>query len=406
MKIGKFDTLKYPLLLLSGIGISNIGAWVYLIALNLTVLEMTGSPMAVTALYILIPIAALCTNFWAGSLIDRANKRLLMTFLDIFRAVCIFLLPFLPSIWFIYIFVFLINMAGAIFATTSMTYMTKLIPKNDRQRFNALRSIIDSGGFLIGPSIAGLLFLKGTPFLAIQLNAVALFISGFIIMLLPNVEKKEKAVTGPKISWSLIKKDWLEVTNFSKTSFYVALVYLLISGVTVFMTAIDSLEASFAKEVLVLSDSAYGFLVSIAGGGIIAGSVINTLFAKKFAVHMQISIGTIVTAFGYLLFAFSNSFLIAALSFFLLSFAISFANIGFITFYQNNVPVEIMGRFGSFFGMIEAVLIIIFTTTFGVMAEIISIRPVVVLGSCCLLFLGMIICGFVFQSSKKKFFLH
>lgn len=35
-------TWKYPLLLLSGIGISNLGSWIYLVAINLSILELTG----------------------------------------------------------------------------------------------------------------------------------------------------------------------------------------------------------------------------------------------------------------------------------------------------------------------------------------------------------------------------
>ena len=69
---------KYPLLLLAGIGISNVGGWIYLIALNLIVLDEWGSPLAVVILYVLKPVAALLTNGWAGSLIDRVNKRNLM----------------------------------------------------------------------------------------------------------------------------------------------------------------------------------------------------------------------------------------------------------------------------------------------------------------------------------------
>ncbi len=59
---------------------------------------MTVSPLAVSGLYIIKPLATLSTNFWAGSFIDRLNKRKLMVFLDIFRAVFIALLPFMSSI--------------------------------------------------------------------------------------------------------------------------------------------------------------------------------------------------------------------------------------------------------------------------------------------------------------------
>lgn len=68
---------KDPILLLFGIGISNVGQWIYLIALNLIVLDQTGSPLAVSILYILKPMAAIFTNGWAGSLIDRINQRYL-----------------------------------------------------------------------------------------------------------------------------------------------------------------------------------------------------------------------------------------------------------------------------------------------------------------------------------------
>ena len=110
---------KAPLLLLVGIGISNIGAWIYLLALNLMVLAKTGSPLAVAILYILIPVATLVTDVWAGSLIDRLNKRTLMITLDNIRACLIFCLPFVDSLFYIYALVFLINMGS------SMVLLTK-----------------------------------------------------------------------------------------------------------------------------------------------------------------------------------------------------------------------------------------------------------------------------------------
>ena len=87
-------------LLLVGIGTSTLGGWVYLIALNLMVLERTESVIAVSVLYILGPLATLFTNFWAGSFIDRTNSKHLMIVLDILRAALIGFLPIMPSIFF------------------------------------------------------------------------------------------------------------------------------------------------------------------------------------------------------------------------------------------------------------------------------------------------------------------
>ncbi|SDC67140.1 MFS transporter [Shouchella lonarensis] len=403
MNKNTFSAWKHPALLLVGIGTSNIGAWVYLLAINLMVFDMTKSPLAVAALYILFPIATLCANFWAGSFIDRLNQRNMMISLDIFRAICIFLLSFVSPLWLIYVLVFVINMATSIFEPTSMVYMTKLVPKENRQRFNALRNFINSCGYLVGPSLAGLLFIIGSLSLAIQLNAIAIFISAFILLFLPNVDRSQQK-SMEKVSWHVIKKDWLEVIKFSKSSAYVAKVYLLFSGVTVFMTAMDSQEAAFAKGVLSLSNSAYGFLVSMAGLGFIAGAIVNTVFAKKLVPNTLIGIGSLFIGFGYLIYAFSNSFLMAAIGFFLLTFALTFANTGFLTFYQNNVPVGIMGRFESIFGMITSLLIIFLTVLVGGLAEMLSIRPVVIAGSVGLLLLGGVICKTVFQREKRALF--
>lgn len=87
--------------------------------------------------------------------------------------------------------------------------MTKLIPEKDRQRFNALRSFINSCGSLIGPAIAGILFWLGTPYTAIHVNVVALLFSALIIMMLPNVDSKLKETEGQRFTWDMIKNDLL-----------------------------------------------------------------------------------------------------------------------------------------------------------------------------------------------------
>lgn len=395
---------RNPLLLLFGIGISNVGAWVYLIALNLIILDMTGSPLAVSILYILLPIATLFTNFWSGTYIDRLNKRNLMIFLDLTRAIFIFTLPFMDSLFLIYLVVFIINIANSIFEPTSMVYMTKLIPKTDRQRFNALRNFINSCGFILGPSIAGFLFIIGSPYLAIQMNSIALFLSAIVILLLPNVEIRKEDILLEKINLSLIYNDWKSILKFSNTNIHVTLVYILFSVITVFMTALDSLEAAFATEVLSLTESTYGFLVSIAGVGIIGGSLVNAVFANKLKLNILIGLGAVFTPIGYLIFAFSDDFIGASIGFFTLTFFLSFANTGFLTFYQNNVPVDIMGRFSSVLGILEAGLIILFTVTIGLSAELFEIRPIYIIGSFAFLILGLLINFVVSDKSKRNYY--
>jgi MFS family permease len=395
---------RYPSILLTIIGISSIGEWVYFLALNLIVLDMMGV-LAVSGLYILRALSTLFTNIWSGSLIDRLNKKHLIVWLTIFQAVFIALLPLFSSIWTIYGIVFLISIASSMAGPTTMTYITKLIPQAQRKRFNSLVSLIDSGAFVTGPAIAGIIFMSGTPNFAIYINALALFLAALITMFMPNIEKNDFIETkGEKLTLKVLKNDWKLVVDFSRKQVYIMVIYLLFSAVMVMATAVDSLEAAFAKEVLSLSEGDYGFLVSIAGAGIVAGSLVNIIIVKKVATSWLIGLGSLMVSSGYMIYAFSAEFLIAAIGFFILSFSMAFINTGFYTFYQNNVPVEVMGRVGSVYGFIEAFFIIIGTIIFGIIAELISIQFVVILGTFIMFAITIILFIFNTQPSKAGFY--
>ena len=393
------QTWKQPLLLLTGVGISNLGAWMYFIPLNLIVLEMTQSPFAVSVLYMLVPLAALCANFWSGTVIDRTDIRRLMLLLDALRAVVVFSLAFIDSLALIYVLVFLLNIASSVFESASLVYMTKLVPSGDRQRFNAMKNFVQSAGFILGPAIAGLLFMISSPTLAIQLNALALLVSVGILSLLPTLHTAREEVEVFNVR--MIIEDWKTVVRFASTKRYVTLVYSLFCVMTIFMSGLDSLEASFATQVLDFSESRYGFLVSVAGAGIIAGSIINATFSTRMTLPFLISFGAIMTPVGYLIFAFSESFVVASVGFFLLTFALSFANTGFLSFYQNNVPTDLMGRFSGVISVAESVLIIGLTFGIGLLAEFVGIRSTYVAFSLAFLLVGLVTVRVVLERSKR-----
>ncbi|MBB3113248.1 xanthosine utilization system XapX-like protein [Paenibacillus phyllosphaerae] len=377
------DTWKYPSILLISVGVTNIGAWIYLIALNLMLLDMTSSPLAISALYVIKPLATLCTNLWSGSLIDRMNKRRLMVALDLIRAALIVFMPLCTSMWQVFVLVFLVSAAGSIFGPASMAYVTKLIPGDQRPRYNSIQSFIHSGAFLTGPAAAGLLFLVGPPSAAIYVTAVAMLLSGLVLMLLPNVEgTPQGGEQAAKLSWSVVKTDLRLVIAFGRKQVYVMTIWFLYSLILVVIaSAMDSLEVAFSKQVLGLTDSEYGLLVSTAGAGIMIGAFINTLVVKRAAPTFMVGIGTLGVCLGYLIYAFSHSFMAAAVGFVVLAFWLAFVNSGFATFYQANVPVEVMGRVGSLLGLIEAALAMLATLLFGAAAQWLSIPLVVMTGA-------------------------
>ena len=165
---------KTYFILLGALGFSNLGNWIYLVALNLSVWHLTHSPAAVAGLYIIGPVARIISNFFVGSIIDRRDKKKLMIMSDISRGILVCLMPFLSSIWIIYSFIFLTNIAGSFFGPSSTYLITKLVKDEDKLRFNAMNSTLSSGSFMIGPALAG-------GIIAISNTSVAMWVNGFIM---------------------------------------------------------------------------------------------------------------------------------------------------------------------------------------------------------------------------------
>lgn len=249
------------------------------------------------------------------------------------------------------------------------------------------------------------MFIIGSPTFAIYMNAVALLFSGIVTLFMPDLEKNRVADSSlERFSISVLKKDWNTVWHFSRGSLYVMVIYFLFSCAMVMTAAIDSLEAAFSKEVLSLTDGEYGFLVSIAGAGIVVGAIINATFVKRLATSILIGGGSLFVSVGYIIYALSHDFLGAAVGFFLLSFSLAFANTGFYTFYQTNIPVNMMGRVGSIYGLIEAVLVIVSTVIFGIVAQMVSIQFVVIIGAIIMFFITVVLFISNLIPSKSGFY--
>ncbi|OCA84216.1 permease [Bacillus sp. FJAT-27225] len=397
------NSWKNPILLLSGIGVSFLGSWIYLIALNVSILEITGSAAAVAGLYIMRPIAALLTNTWSGSVIDRANKRKLMILVDVVRGFLVLLIPFTDSLWFIYFLLLLTHLAGAFFGPASSVYITKLVPEENRKRFNSIMTMSSSGAFLLGPAVAGFLIMNWGTDLCIFINAISFFVCALLIYFLPDVDEKKEEAREP-ITLKTLVSDWKAVSTFVKTAKFFILVYLLFQTATLIGFALDPQEVTFIKEVLNLSTRDYGLIVSITGVGALAGSFTAALVAKKVSLKLYLGGGLLLTSIGYIAFYSSFNFITATIAFVLLGFFMAFATTGYATFFQNHVPVELMGRFASLAEMAQGIIQIGLTLLVGFLAEMISIQLVCISFATAAALISSMLVVTVIRPSKAVFF--
>ncbi len=384
-------------------GISNLGDFIYLVAINVLILNLTGSAAAIAGLWIIGPIASMLTKFWSGSIIDRLNIRRIMIGTDIIRATLVAIIPFFSSIWLIYICLFFLSVSKAFFEPAAITYITNVVPEKGRKQFNSFRSLITSSAFLIGPAISGALLLITSVNISIWINAFSFVVSAIMVYLLPNVTT-EVDVTVRKISLEILKSDWKEVFKFSQGNLFIVKVYFLAQFFMIVALGMDAQEIVFTQKVLNLSETEYGLLISLTGVGSILGATTVSMVAKKLSIKVLLSLGCFMVSVGYMVYAFSFSFWSVAIGFMVLGFFNSFSGTGFMTFYQNNVPIKMMGRISSIYGIFQSFLQVIFILLIGFTGDIIPVRYSIIAASTLMLVISIWQTRLVLMPGKSEYF--
>ncbi len=343
------------------------------------------------------------TKFWSGSMIDRLNIRRIMIGTDIIRAILVAIIPFFSSIWLIYGCLFCLSISKAFFEPAAITYITNVVPENGRKRFNSFRSLITSSAFLIGPAISGALLLITTVHISIWINAFSFVVSAIMLYFLPNVNTEADA-TGDRFSLKILRSDWKEVFKFSQNNLFIVKVYFLAQFFMIVALGMDTQEIVFTQKVLNLSETDYGLLISLTGVGSILGAATVSFVAEKLSIRALMSSGYFLVSVGYLVYAFSFSFWTVAFGFMVLGFFNSFSGTGFMTFYQNNVPVKMMGRISSIYGIFQSLLQVIFILLIGFTGDIIPVRYSIIAASTLLLVLSIWQIKLVLMPSKSGYF--
>jgi MFS family permease len=395
---------KNPILLLTSIGLARVGDFIYLVAINILVFQLTGSAAAVAGLWVIGPVVNLLTKFWTGSFIDYRSKRKIMIISYIARALFICCIPFSSTIWFIYFVLTLLSIAQSFFIPSSMTYTTQLIQKEIRKRFNSFNSLTSSGAFIIGPAIAGALILVTSVNVTLMITSVSFLLAAILLFLLPETDNYGENIA-PSLSFNQIKEDFTVSITFMRKNSYVALVYVFFLATTIFAFAMDTQEVVFTQRVVGLSEMDYSLLISITGIGSIVGAILVSVFSKGISIRLLIATGIIMQTIGYIIYAFSWSFFTIATGFIILGFFNTFLNTGIVTFYQNNIPVDRMGRVTSIFQLLQSSVQIIFVLLVGAIADFVPLRITIIALALCMLLIALAITIVVFRPAKKSYFL-
>lgn len=328
--------------LLAGLGVSVLGDQVYLVALNVWVLARTHSAVAVAGLWMAPPLAGVLVGSWMGSLADRWDRRFSLVVANLVSAGFIGCIPLLHRVVLIYAAIFLVASANGLFTAALASYVKILVPRANWARVSAVRGLLAYGALVLGPALAGLLLIHGKPGTAIWLDAATFLVSAVSLAILPRLNPDATGGEGPGTTRWVDDLRW--VRTFLGTHRVVLGVIAGFSVIVIFGSAADAQEVVFARTALGLSQSGYGYLVSMAGLGYVAGALLSYVMGSRLPVRVALGTGVVLSAASYLFYARSMTFAEAAWALVLLGVFQSVANVGLSVYLQESLPTAATGR--------------------------------------------------------------
>ncbi|MBO8156859.1 MAG: MFS transporter [Bacillaceae bacterium] len=355
--------------LFAGVGISSIGDFMYLIAINILVYQISESASLVALLWILGPLAGFTIKSWSGGIVDRRRKKQTMILMDILRGSFMLLLPFMPNVLLMYLLIFAAHTCSAFFGPASVAYIAKIVPDEKRRPFNGIFQAVTTGGIIVGPALAGILLLFLSPEIIIFFNACSFFISALLLAQLPEIEEKT-APTKQKNFFRTWKEDGQIIWQTAKDLKHFARFYITFQISLSIGMALDALEWIYSSDVLGLDETQYSYLVSSAGIGYVVGSIFASRISESIKNRTLAKTGLLFSTLGYIGFAHSPSYWVAIVSFLILGTGQAAGNAGLLTLFQKTIPHDRIGRFSSLWASIQSLLIILLTLIFGMWGDL------------------------------------
>jgi len=337
------------LLLWLGQTISIIGDNLFQIALMWWVLERTGSTAAMATVAICAALPIIIAGPFAGTYVDRVNRKHLMIWMDLIRGILISIPGILffmgrLEVWHIYVASLGLASMTAFFNPALNSCIPLIVQKDSLTRANSLNQLSRNLSGILGPALGGILVaLVGSGWVMI-LDGITFGLSGLAILFIRGVKM---VVSDAKQRQHFFADLW-EGLVFIRNKSVIFWNMVLLSLINFFIAPIAILLPVVVKEVLRMGPEGFGFLTSAISVGMFLGTLFlgikGDVKRKGAVIILSIIFGGICLA----LFGISTSF---SLSMFLLGLAgltFSLVNVLIIVVFQTGIPHDKQGRiFGS-----------------------------------------------------------
>ncbi|QIN78113.1 MFS transporter [Rubrobacter marinus] len=328
----------------AGTLVSQTGEWMTLVALNWAVLEFTGSAVYLGLINAcrLVPVFLLSVP--AGVLADRTDRRKLLILMQAGTMLSTFWVGYLLAagspFWLLAAVVTLRSVMMAVVTPVRNSLIPNLVPERQVASAVAVDGAVRNVARIAGPAIAGVL-------LAVMEVSGVFWISACsiaaVLLSLSVVRPESKRDVGT----TTVGADIREAAAYVKNSPSVQSLLILAVVPMVFAFPYTAMMPLFAEKLLRLGPEGLGILLSVAAAGALMGSAWLSLGGETEGAGRWLVCSTIGLGLFLLLFMISQSFVVAAVTIFLVGLASStYRTMSRVTL-QTRVPDRLRGRIMS-----------------------------------------------------------
>lgn len=363
--------------------ISLFGNAIQRFSMSLYILDVTGSAVTFSRILAISTVPYILFAPIAGLLADTINRKKIMIYLDFFSAVLMTIYSLIlingrDNTIIVTSVMFILSIIYTLYNPAVTASIPQIVEKEKLASANGVIQQVGAIVNLLGPIIAGLLYSFVEIKIIVILNAVSFLISAILEMFLdiPYLEQKEKFNNPILKSLIEMKKSFNYLKEKKKIVLGIIVSYALTN---IFVVPILSIISPyFIKIELNMSSAIYGFVEAIFVLGIIIGGGLITLKPKLFKMKKlhktmyPMIVAIIIMGISTYLNT-ENKFLILglySLGGFGIMLSLALSNILSLTYIQQEIKEEMLGKVSAFSTAIATVSIVPGQLIYGQLLEI------------------------------------
>jgi MFS family permease len=359
--------------------VSVIGTWIQIVAQNWLVYRLTGSPAMLGLVNFVALVPALPMGLWAGSLADRFDKRRLVLLAQTLMFIQAAILATLTvsgsvQVWHVMALAFIFGVGRALDVPARQAFVVEMVGKEDLTNAIALNSTIFNIARTAGPAVAGLLVVAVGEGLAFVVNA-ATFVPVLAALLAMRTSSTRREVKGPA------HRQIVEGIKYAGRNTLVWLLMSLVGVSAFFVMPYSVLLPVFAKQVFRGGADVYGYLMTFAGLGALAGALTVASLGPRSPRGALLSAANVAYAALVFSFTFVRAFWLGAAVLAAVGFCFVVQNSLANTLIQLNVPDRLRGRVMSIYFLVFMGAMRLGSLQAGYVARYVNVQAALVIGA-------------------------